>query len=180
MGRKLLISFIFTLFSFLGITQSYLGQTTTTVNFRSEPNTSCDVIDTLFEGTSLFIISTEKVKGFYHALNIHTNEEGYVHGDYVNLIEEIPQNEESIFTATGTTDDEPELVVFNNTNIHMTLKMNDVLYSFSPHEKRTLKLSPGEYSYRASSSGVIPYHGKEVVKNGMIYEWEFYIVTVTK
>ncbi|MCK4678822.1 MAG: hypothetical protein KAT48_11870 [Bacteroidales bacterium] len=41
--------------------------------------------------------------------------------------------------------------------------------------KRTIKLPPGYYDYRASAPGVIPYFGSETLKEGIEDSWKFYI-----
>ena len=158
--------------------QSYLGYVTSTVNFRSEPNTNCKILGSLQRGEALFVISTEKINGFYQVLNIATNKEGYVHGNFVQLDKVLPKNDEGIFTPLGKSANyKPSIKIYNNTSLTLTLKLNDLTYSFTPHQRRSLTLSPGTYSYRASAPGVIPDYGTESMQSNYEYEWEFYIST---
>ncbi len=176
MKRFLLTSILITVFIFTSNAQSYLGYITKTVNFRSEPNTNCIIINSLQRGTTLFIISRDKINGFYQVLNIETNREGYVHSNFVQLDKMLPKNEKGIFTPVGKINStNPLIKIHNNTSKTLTLKLNDELYSFSPQQRRELTLSSGTYSYRASAPGVIPDYGTEIMQSNHEYEWSFYI-----
>ena len=178
MKRFILTLFLGLIFGFVSYAQSYLGYVNKTVNFRTEANTSCKVISSLQQGTALFVISKDKINGFYQVLNIETNEEGFVHSSFVRLDKMLPKNEEGIFTPIGQTSSEkPIIKIHNNTNLMLTLKLNDELYTFSPQERKTLTLYSGSYSYRASAPGVIPDYGTENMQNNYEYEWSFYIST---
>ena len=158
--------------------QSYLGYVTKQVNLRTESNTNCGIISSLQAGTALFVFSEETINGFYQVLNIETNEEGFVHSSFVRLDKMLQKNEEGIFTPIGQTSSEkPIIKIHNNTNLMLTLKLNDELYTFSPQERKTLTLYSGSYSYRASAPGVIPDYGTENMQSNYEYEWSFYIST---
>ncbi len=161
--------------------QSYLGYVTKQVNFRTESNTSCKIISSLPRGTALFVISKDKINGFYQVLNIETNEEGFVHSNFVQLDKILPKNENGIFTPIGkTSSKKPIIKIHNNTNLTLTLKLNNDLYTFSPQERKTLTLSAGSYSYRASAPGVLPDYGTENMQSNYEYEWSFYVSTYRK
>ncbi len=158
--------------------QAYLGNTTKQVNLREGPGTAYPVLRSLVGGTQLFIVSTETVDGFYEVIDIMTNTEGYVHSSFVRLGQRVELNEEGVFTPAGrSTTQNPELQIYNNTKLPLTLKMNEVTYQFSPQERRTLTVSSGSYNYRASAPGVIPDIGLEFLERQTIYTWEFYIIT---
>ena len=178
MKKTLLISFLLLGISFVSNAQSYLGYVSKTVNFRTQPNTNCTIINSLPRGTALFVISKEKSNGFYQVINIETNKEGYIHSSFVQLDKPLPKNEQGIFTPVGKTNtSSPIIKIHNNTSKTLTLKLNDKLYTFSPNQRRTLTLSSGSYSYRASAPGVIPDYGTEVMQSNYEYEWSFYIST---
>lgn len=173
---------VFGIFFLAGIavthSQAYLGYTTSTVNFRSQPSSKGTLIASLKGGTALFVVSTEKQNGYYQVLNIETNKEGFVHSNYVQLQERLKENEEGIFTPTGkTSKSNPTVSIHNNTSKHLTLKLNDESYSFSPNQRREIVLKPGSYSYRASAPGVIPDFGSEYLQSNYDYEWSFYITS---
>ena len=158
--------------------QAYLGNTTKQVNLREGPGTDYPVLRSLVGGTQLFIASSETIDGFYEVIDIRTNTEGYVHSSFVQLGEPVKLNEEGVFTPAGrSATQNPELQIYNNTRLALTLKMNEVTYQFQPQERRTLTVSSGSYNYRASAPGVIPDIGLERLDNRTIYTWEFYIIT---
>jgi uncharacterized protein YgiM (DUF1202 family) len=158
--------------------QSYLGYVIKQVNFRTNANTSCEVISSLQQGTTLFVISKDKINGFYQVLDIETNKEGFVHSSFVQLDKMLPKNENSIFTPVGkTSSTKPIIKIYNNTSLTLTLKLNNDLYTFSPQERNTLTLSSGSYTYRASAPGVLPDYGTENMQSNYEYEWSFYVST---
>jgi hypothetical protein len=164
--------------SLMGLCQSYLGWTIKQVNFRESPSTDAPILSSLQAGTNLFLVSLDTENGFYNVIDIETNTEGYVHMNFVKVGKEVSENDQGIFTPTGETSDyNPDVEIFNNTDLTLTLKLNSQTYYFSSYEKRTLTLSPGKISYRASAPGVIPNIGTEEMKNNQAYTWEFYIVT---
>ncbi len=158
--------------------QSYLGYVTKQVNFRTQSNTSCKVISSLQPGTALFVVSKQKINGFYTVLNIETDQEGFVHANYVQLDKILPKNENGIFTPIGKiSQDEPIIKIHNDTELKLTLKLNSDLYTFSPQERKVLVLPPGSYTYRASAPGVLPDHGVEKIQGNYEYKWSFYVAT---
>ncbi len=158
--------------------QSYLGFTTTQVNLRTGPGTDYPIIKALSPNSDIFIISSIPEGDFYNVVDISTNKEGFVHKSFVRLKELVKPNEEGLFTPIGSTNQyNSELNVTNNTSITLTLKLNDITYSFNPRETKVISVSPGNYKYRASAPGVIPDIGAENIQSGTSYSWTFYIVT---
>ena len=177
MKKSILLSIIL-LVSIVSFSQSYLGWITSKVNFREEPSTNASIIGSLNQGTQIFIVSLDTEDEFYNIIDIKTNTEGYVSKKFVKIGKLLKENEEGIFTPNGQSSSyNPEIEIFNNTSITLTLKLNSESYSFSPQEKKTLTVSAGSISYRASAPGVIPNFGTETIKSNQNYSWQFYIVT---
>ena len=158
--------------------QSYLGWVTSTVNLREGPDTSYKVITSLNQGSQIFISSLADNNGFVNIIDIASNKEGYVSKKYIQVGQEIEVSSEGILQNMGQTSSyQPEIEIYNNTSLTLTLKMNDKKYSFHSKEKRKFNLPPGSYKYTASAPGVIPDVGNELLVNNNGYRWEFYIVT---
>jgi hypothetical protein len=175
---KLILVLLFALISNQGLAQSRLGWTTQKVNFRSGPGTEFSIISSLSAGQQIFIISTESENDFYNIIDIKSNKEGYIHKSFVKLGKIVEEQQGGLFESSGSSVNySPEAEIFNNTDIELTLKINSTAYSFAPHQKKTITLSPGNSSYRASAPGVIPYIGNEYLQSNMKYTWQFYIVT---
>jgi hypothetical protein len=175
--RKILLLMVFFV-SQTVYTQSYLGTITKQVNFREGPGSSYEIISPLKPGTQIFISSLETENDYYSIINIATNEEGYVHKSYVKVGRLVARSNGSVFTPNGSTSSyNSELKIYNNTSKTLTLKMNSELFYFSPHETKNISISPGEYDFRASAPGVIPYIGNESLNSGQAYSWQFFIRT---
>lgn len=158
--------------------QSYLGTITKQVNFREGPTRSDDIINSLKSNTQIFIISLETENDFYNIIDIATDKEGYVHKSYIKVGKLVNKSNESVFSPTGQSSSyEPEIKIYNNTSKTLTLKMNTALYYFHPYETKNISLNPGEYDFRASAPGVIPYIGTENLNRNQGYSWQFYITT---
>ena len=111
---------------FIGDCQSYLGWTTTQVNFRQGPSTNYEIIESIQSGNQLFIFSLEIENDFYHVINIETNVEGFIHGSFVKIGDEVENNEEGMFEKSAkSTSTNPSVEIFNKTNLKLSLKFND-------------------------------------------------------
>lgn len=177
MKKTIFLSFL--LLTFLtSIGQSYLGRITKQVNFRAGAGTDYTVISSLKVGTQIFIVSLETENDFYNVIDISTDKEGYVHKSFVEVGQKVENNEPGMFTPNGQTSNyNPEIEIYNNTQLALTLKLNDVTYSFAPQQIRTITMSPGTCIYRASAPNVIPNVGTEYMESNQRYTWKFYIVT---
>lgn len=172
---------LFLLAATIGFSQSYLGWVTKQANFRQGPGTDYGIISSLKPGTQIFIVSLQTENNFYNIIDIETDKEGYLHKSFVKLGEPVEKNESGMFTPSGRSAAyNPEIEIFNNTSLTLTLKLASETYTFSPRQRRTLTLRPGSYDYRASAPGVIPNIGTEYMESNMSYTWQFYIVTERK
>lgn len=176
--KKIIFVTLFLFITIIGYSQSYLGWVSKQVNFRKGPSTDYGIISSLKQGTQIFIVSLDTENDYYNIIDIATNKEGYIHKSFVKLGELVEKNESGMFTPSGQTEKyNPEIEIFNNTSLTLTLKLNSEIYAFSPKQKRTITLDPGSYNYRASAPGVIPNIGTENMESNMGYTWQFYIVT---
>jgi len=145
------------------------------------PGADYELIRELPKNSALFIISLMTDNDFYNAIDIETNQEGYIWKEYVDIDQEISKSKTGIFSPKGSYSIyNPEVEIFNNTSKNMTLKLNSVPYKFTPYERRTITIKPGTYNFIASAPGVIPYYGSDYLANNMRYSWEFYIITQYK
>lgn len=176
MKKKLLLFLI--LISNVIYSQSYLGTITKQVNLREGSNSNDNIISSLKPKTQIFIISLDTDNNYYNVIDIASDREGYVHKSYVKVGKVVNKSNESVFSPTGQSSNyESEVKIFNNTRKTLTLKMNTELYYFSPYETKNISLNPGEYDFRASAPGVVPYIGTENLYSNQGYSWQFYIVS---
>lgn len=176
--KKLLSLLLLIIISNAIYSQSYLGTITKLVNFREGSSSNDNIISSLKPNAQIFIISLETENDYYNIIDIATDKEGYVHKSYVKVGKVVNRSNESVFSPTGQSSNyESEVKIFNNTRKTLTLKMNTELYYFSSYETKNISLNPGEYDFRASAPGVIPYIGTENLNSNQGYSWQFYITT---
>jgi hypothetical protein len=176
--KKYLLAILVTLLSNIVYSQSYLGWVTSKVNLRQGPGTDYEAIASLSQGKQIFIISIDTENDFYNVIDIATDKEGYIHKNYVKIGDLVEKNESGMFTPSGKAlSKDPEIEIFNNTDLKLSLKLNSESHAFNPYEKKTILLNPGIYNYRASAPGVIPNFGNEYIEGNTRYTWQFYIVT---
>ena len=176
--KKIQLLIFFILISNAIYSQSYLGIITKQVNFREGSSSVDNIISSLKPKTQIFIVSLETENDYYNVIDIATDREGYVHKSYVKVGKLVSKSNESVFSPTGkSTNYNSEVKIFNNTSKTLTLKLNAELYHFSPYETKNINLTPGEYDFRASAPGVIPYIGTENLNSNQGYSWQFYITT---
>ncbi|MDR3504358.1 MAG: SH3 domain-containing protein [Legionella sp.] len=176
--KKIIFIMLLAFLSNFSFSQAYLGRITKKINLRDGPGIDYETIGLLKKGAQIFIVSLETTNDFYNVIDISKDKEGYVPRKYVKIGKIIKTNDQDIFTPSGTTTSyNPEVEVYNNTNLTLTLKLNSSTHSFEPQEKRTLTLAPGTISYRASAPGVIPNIGNQYLNSNEDYTWRFYIAT---
>ena len=177
MKKKVLLLFLI-LVSNAIYSQSYLGTINKQVNFRAGSSSSDKIISSLKAQTQIFIISLETDNDYYNIIDINTDKEGYVHKSYVKIGKLVSKSNESVFMPSGQISNyNSEVKIFNNTSKTLTLKLNTEQYYFSPYETKNINLTPGEYDFRASAPGVIPFIGTENLNSRQGYSWQFYITT---
>jgi uncharacterized protein YgiM (DUF1202 family) len=175
--KNLALSLIVSMVSLASFGQSYLGQIKQNVNLRKGPGTSYEVITVLKTSSQVFIYSLDIEGEFYNVIDIKTNEEGYVHKDYVKVENEVKRQEGEIFIPDGKSlSENPEIEITNNTDLTMTLKIGSDKYIFKPQEVKKIVLNPSEYDYMASAPGVVPYYGTQNLNANYRYTWKFYII----
>ena len=160
-------------------TQSYLAYVKQTVNFRNGPGTQFNIIKFFPVGTQIFVISTIDVNNYYNVIDLETNTEGYIYKTYVQLDKVVEINEDDLFVESGKSSSSTvsEVEVYNNTNKILTVFLGGSSYVFSAQEKRKININPGQYDYRVTAPGVLPYLGKDKIVSGFNYSWQFYIIT---
>lgn len=161
--------------------QTWIGYTTTTVNLREGPSTDYNIVKKLPEGSVVYIDTDEEKNGFYLAVDIENDIEGYVSKKFIKHYKDVAKSEGSSIQSDGQTDSyEPTIKISNNTSTNLTLRVNSITYRFKPFESREITINPGKFSYRASSPGVLPSSGYHTAESYSSYTWDFSIVTSRK
>jgi len=176
---KFIFVFIFVLLFTSNLnSQSFLGSVVKQVNLREGPGTEYNKIQSLNPGRQLFIVSLNDDNGFYKVIDIETNITGFVSKSFIKIGKELIQSNGDFISATGESSSfNTEIEVFNNTNLRLSLKLNEDTYIFNSKEKKTISIIPTAYNFIASAPGVTPSYGVKNLESSKKYNWEFYIVT---
>jgi hypothetical protein len=73
---------------------------------------------------------------------------------------------------------DPELVIENDSDVNFTIVLNGAQSStleVPPHQKRSVRLKPGTYSYSGGAPDIIPVEGNETFAGDMRYSWRFFV-----
>ena len=156
----------------------FLGQTSTVVNFRTEPSSTYSKISTLPAGSTLYVYSDETIDGYFKAIDVMSNEIGWVHNKYVTYVEAIEVNEKGMFQSTGYSSNyDSEVNVENKSSYPIKLIVDTQTFTLSPNTTKKLDIKPGRKYYIASAPGVIPASGYQSFESNNGYEWSFWVST---
>lgn len=157
---------------------SYLSNVNKSVNFRKGPSTSCPIITTLGYGSQVFVLSSEGTNGYYPAIDLNTNNRGFIYKSYVTLGKYYAPSSKPMFNKSGNiTTYQSEIVVYNNTSKRLSLDLGSTTHKLYSQERKTIHVSPGSLFYLASAPGVLPAKGTQKFESNSTYSWEFYIQT---
>lgn len=155
---------------------SYLGWISKSVNFRSGPSKEFTIIKLLDLGKQIFIVSDVPQNGYLNIIDIESNTEGYVYKTFVEFGDKIEKSKGEMFSSKGSTNSyDTQIEIYNNTNLTLTLKLNEIKFQFKPKEIRTISAKPGVVNYIASAPNVIPLNGSKNFKEYSSWTWQFYI-----
>lgn len=158
--------------------QYYIGHTTTNVNLRECPSTECGILYQIPQHGNIFIFENQYENGFYKAIYIDEDIEGYISAKYVMKDREVTVNDGGTLQKVGQSNDEwPTISIENDCNVRTTLRLNSKTYYLKPHEQREIISDPGQVLIIASSPGIIPYVGADVLENNSEYWWKFFVVS---
>lgn len=178
--KKILFLLLFSC-SVLNANATYwLCRVTANVNFRECPSTECSRICQIPAGSYVVAEFEDYDYGtdFVNAVYIDKNIYGYVSSKFLKKEKIVDVNTDGVFDKTGTgTGYDPELEIYNKTNMNIIVRINQKSFEFLPYERRTITCAPGNVDIMASAPGVIPFIGKDNVDVNGIYSWEFFIIT---
>lgn len=151
-------------------------------NLREHPNAQSAILKEVSGGDLLGLLDRQPVGPWYRVLHIRSSTEGWINGNTIRLRYTEKPSGGPVFEerSTGTNED-PSIQIKNDSNGVLYLKIgDDDRIVISPHRSTNITKGPGQYSFYASSPGVIPRIGQHEFRSGIIYEWTFYIVTTFK
>jgi hypothetical protein len=145
---------------------------------RSKPNAAASPIATVPRSGMLALVSRTKNGPFYNVIHVQTGKEGWVNGADVRAFFTKTKKQSSGFQAARTRGNQnPEVVIANNTDRNMSIKVGETRLMIPSGTKKSVVLPPGNHSYYASVPGVMPAFGSRSFDKGHSYTWAFSIRT---
>lgn len=152
-------------------------------NLRAEANANSDIILELPQGNLLVLLNKEPTGVWYNVIDVETSEEGWIHG---NNIEVQFTNERQISKpslariTTERSDANPYVIIKNDSENTLYLKLGANRYIIEPNYSKRVDLVPGSYKFYASSPKVLPDIGEISFERGAYYTWRFYTQKVLR
>jgi hypothetical protein len=154
--------------------QLLMGSSHAEINFREGPGTDSKVLFTISKSNLLVILPAELQNGFAEVFDIESNSFGYVFESLIQITDTLNFQKQHFFERSGITDaDNLDVELINQSDRSLFVWINKCIYHLDPHEKKDLFLTDEEIIYFSSAPGLYPVFGKEILKKGFIYKWNF-------
>jgi hypothetical protein len=154
--------------------QLKLGSVQSEVNFREGPGVNYKISYSINNSNLLVILPGEPQNGFIEIFDIETSSYGFVYESLVTVTDTLIFQRQQVFEQTGENDQgDIEIELVNRTKHILYVWINNNSYNLSPLEKKTLITNDGEITYFSSAPGLFPVCGKEILKKGNTYQWNF-------
>ena len=154
--------------------QLKLGGSRSEINFREGPGINSKVLYSVSSSNLLVILPREPQNGFVEVFDIESSSFGYVYESLITVSDTLNFQKQQFFERSGeneTGDISIELI--NRTDLSLFLWINKSTYNLAPHEKKDLIFIDEEITYFSSTPGLYPVFGREILKKGSSYKWDF-------
>lgn len=160
----------------------YIAQTKTTADLYSSPSLLSEVTAKIPQGSYVFMSTSDSGKSYRKVIYVDKDLDGYVLASNLTNFTKVDVDESgNLEVKTRTYKSTADIEITNSANVTATITIGSKSYKLAPNEKKTIKdLAPGTYKITASSPGVLPFVGKDVLKAGYVYTWKFYLTTEYK
>jgi hypothetical protein len=154
--------------------QLKLGGSRSEINFREGPGTDSKVLSTISSSNLLVILPGEPENGFVPVFDIESSSFGYVYEPLINVTDTLHFQKQSFFGISGLNDTgDIAIELINRTDRSLFVWINKNIYNLSPYEVKNLIFNKEEIIYFSSAPGLYPVFGKEILKKGNSYTWNF-------
>lgn len=173
--QKVLFSlFLLLSFQFQSFCQLRLGSSANEINFRQAPGTNSKVLSTVSSSNLLVIMPREPQNGFVEVFDIESSSFGFVFESLITVTDTLNFSEQHFFERSGEGNEGViTLELVNNTEHSLFLWINRSIFNLDPHEKKELVFNDEEIIYFSSAPGMYPVFGREILKKGSTYKWDF-------
>ena len=154
--------------------QLKLGSARSQINFREGPGVNYKVASTINSSNLLVILPRESKNNYIEVFDIETNSYGFVSENLISVIDTLYFQPQHFFERSGKNETGAvEIEMINHTSETLYIWINRNTYNLSPFEKKVLLMNTEDISFFSSAPGLFPVFGKEILKKGCSYRWNF-------
>ena len=172
--RTLFLLLLMTAVSFNVFAQLKLGSAKSQINFREGPGINYKVVSTINSSNLLVILPREPKNKYIEVFDIETSSYGFVSENLITIIDSLNFQKQHFFERSGENETgEVEIELINHTSETLYIWINKNTYNLSPFEKKVLLMDTEDITFFSSAPGLFPVFGKEILKKGSSYRWNF-------
>jgi hypothetical protein len=154
--------------------QLKLGGSKSEINFREGPGTNSRVLSTVSSSNLLVILPGEPQNGFVEVFDIESNSFGFVFEPLIKVTDTLYFQKQRFYERSGNNENgDIGIELLNRTDLSLFVWINKNIYTLAPHEKKDLIFNDEEITYFSSAPGLYPVFGREILKKGSVYLWNF-------
>ena len=173
---RLVITILLSGLSLNLFSQLLLGSSDNEINFREEPGLNSRVLSTVSSSNLLVLLPGEPKDGFIQVFDIETSSFGYVYQPLIRITDTLSFQKQHFFERSDTLSSEDvQIELINRTNRALFVWINRNSYSLDAFEKKELIFDDENIIYFSSSPGLFPVFGRETLKKGYKYRWDFHL-----
>lgn len=172
--KPIFLLILITATCFNAFAQLKLGSAKSQINFREGPGLNYKVAFTINNSNLLVILPREPKNNYLEVFDIESNSYGFVSENLISVIDTLNFQKQHFFERSGTNETgEIEIELINHTSETLYLWINSNTYTLFAFEKKVLLMSSEEITFFSSAPGLFPVFGKEILKKGSSYRWDF-------
>jgi hypothetical protein len=154
--------------------QLKLGGSQSEINFRESPGLNTKILYTVSSSNLLVILPREVQNGFVEVFDIESSSFGFVYEPLIKVTDTLNFQKQHFFERSGNNEKgDIEIELINRTDKSLFIWINKSIYNLTPGEKKDLIFNNEEIIYFSSAPGLYPVFGREILKKGNSYKWNF-------
>lgn len=154
--------------------QLKLGGSQSEINFRQGAGLNSKVLYTVGRSNLLVILPGDPQNGYVEVFDIESNSFGFVYENLIKVTDTLYFQKQNYFERSGINETGDVLIeLINRTEHSLFVWINRNIYSLASHEKKELVFNVEEITYFSSAPGLFPVFGREILKKGNTYSWDF-------
>jgi uncharacterized protein YgiM (DUF1202 family) len=154
--------------------QLKLGSAKSEINLREGPGLNYKVSYTVSSSNLLVVLPREPKNNFLEVFDIETNSYGFVSEKLIVITDTLNFQKQHFFEKSGENEKgDVEINMVNQTTEKLYVWVNGNTYNLYPFEKKILLMNVEEITFFSSAPGLFPVFGREILKKGSAYRWNF-------